>query len=76
MLELMRTYRVTRLKTADVELEMAQPGPEQAPAPVGGPSFRDMTGIDPESDPKLAELVQRFASQVVESASDEDRYAD
>lgn len=70
----MREYRVTRLRDGDLELEMLHV--LEQPAAPGGASFRDMTGIDPETDPKLAELVQSFAARVIESADDDNRYSD
>lgn len=69
----MRSFRVARLRTGELEVEMIHVL-EQGQA--GGASFKDVTGIDPETDPKLAELVVNFASRVIDSAGEEDRYAD
>lgn len=76
MLDAMKAYHVTRFRKGPegMEIEMLH-HPALEPVATGA-SFRDMTGIDPETDPKLAALVVGFASKVIESADDDDRYAD
>lgn len=69
----MRSFRVARLRTGELEVEMLHVLEQTASS---GASFKDMTGIDPETDPKLAELVTGFAARVIDSAGEEDRYSD
>lgn len=77
---LMREYRVTRLKAGGVEVEMTHVLSLESDAADVGPSFKDITGIDPLGTPRERNIAARLAeaARVVteKDIEDEDRYAD